>query len=80
MDAAFQAELQAQLVKMGPADQQRVLEFLRSINSDQSAPSALEGTPGNEIIKFAGLFPSEDLKEIEQAIKEGCEQVDLDGW
>ena len=34
----------------------------------------------NDIMKFAGIWSNDEAKEISQIIKEGCENIDLDGW
>jgi hypothetical protein len=39
-----------------------------------------QGTPGVLLLRFAGSIPPEDLREMANAIEEGCEQVNSDGW
>jgi hypothetical protein len=39
-----------------------------------------QGTPGRELLKYAGSLSPEAADEIERAIEEGCEQVDHGGW
>ena len=34
----------------------------------------------NNIMKFAGIWSNDEANEISQIIKEGCENIDLDGW
>jgi len=34
---------------------------------------------GKELLDLPGLFPRDDLKEIEEALRE-CRQVEADGW
>jgi hypothetical protein len=39
-----------------------------------------QGTPGAEVLTFAGTIDREDLAVIQQTIEEGCERVDPDEW
>ena len=39
-----------------------------------------KGVPGYKLLRFADTIDREDLMTIEQAIKEGCEKVNLDEW
>jgi len=55
--------------------QEQVLNFVRGLDSAQ-----LRGTPGKHLLQFAGSIPSKDLKVMDEAIKQGCEQVDLNEW
>jgi len=34
---------------------------------------------GKDVLDLAGLFPPDDLKEIEEAVRD-CRQVDPNGW
>jgi hypothetical protein len=53
----------------------RVLEFTRALTV-----SAPHGTPGRQLLVFAGAIPAADLSLIRQTIEEGCERVDADEW
>ncbi len=55
--------------------QQQVLEYVQALKA-----SVQPGTPGRQLLRFAGFIPSEDLQEMKQAIATGSEQVDLDEW
>lgn len=55
--------------------QYQVLSFVRTLES-----LTQQGTPGKDLLQFAGTIPMEDLEEISQAIEEGCEQVDINEW
>lgn len=55
--------------------QQEVLFFTQKLKI-----TSITGTPGNELLQFAGMIPSEDLKIMRQAIDIDCEQVDLNEW
>jgi len=63
-------------LKALPYEQQwRVLEFARSL-----ATSVPRGAPGQRLLSFAGMIPPDDLQAMQQAIEDGCEQVDANGW
>ena len=55
--------------------QWRVLEFTRAL-----ATSAPRGVPGQQLLRFAGTIPANDLQLMRQAIERGCEQVDANEW
>lgn len=55
--------------------QRRVLAYTRSL-----ARSAPQGVSGQELLRFAGLIPADDLERMRQAVEQGCEQVDPDDW
>jgi hypothetical protein len=64
-----------QLQTLPPEHQRRVLDFARALGVASSA-----GVPGKTLMEFAGTIPINDLKRMSQAIEEGCEQVDPNGW
>ena len=53
----------------------QVLSFVRTLEALNE-----QGTPGKDLLQFAGTIPQDDLEIISQAIEEGCEQVDFDDW
>ena len=55
--------------------QWRVYEFARALVI--SVPS---GLPGQQLLRFAGHIPLEDLQVMREAIEHGCEQVDSNEW
>ena len=63
-------------LKALPNDLQwRVLEFTRAL-----ATSAPHGVPGQQLLRFAGTIPVNDLQLMRQAIERVCEQVDANEW
>ena len=38
------------------------------------------GTKGAELLKFSGIYDKKTLKEMKEAIQEGCEKVDRGEW
>jgi hypothetical protein len=58
---------------LSESQQRQVLAFIHAL---QSAPSR----SGADFVQLAGTIPIEELRLMEQAIEEGCEQVDPHGW
>jgi len=59
-----------------PYDLQRqVLEFTRAL-----ALSVPHGVAGRQLLQFAGAIPRGDVELMQEAIEQGCEQVDTDEW
>ena len=58
------------------------IKELQQLKKTLSAAKTLtqEGTPGKNLLKFAGTIPLEDLEIMRETIKAGCEQVDLNEW
>lgn len=73
MSAAVITQVQETMRELSEQKQEQVLRYARSLQHPL-------GFSGNEFMQFAGLFPSEDLAEINAAIEEGCEQVDSSEW
>jgi hypothetical protein len=73
MSTDFNSEIQAELAGMGPEQQQRVLEFVRALRGGH-------GTPGTDLLAFAGTISKGDLRQMEDSIEQECEQVDLNEW
>jgi hypothetical protein len=55
--------------------QKQVLEFVQTLEA-----SVPRGVAGQELLRFAGLISPEDLQLMQQAIEDGCEQVDVNEW
>jgi hypothetical protein len=39
-----------------------------------------KGKTGKQMLKFSGVIPQRDLKQIQKTIEAGCEQVDGNEW
>jgi len=55
--------------------QQRVLEFVRELLTRQ-----LPGLPGTTLAAFGGRIPADVLQQMQVAIEEGCETVNVSKW
>jgi hypothetical protein len=75
MVQAVESELREQL-KLLPLDQQqKVLEFARSLVSTR-----IRGIPGKNLLHFAGSIDKEALEAMKEAIEENCEKIDVNEW
>lgn len=68
-------EVVKQLKVMPQPLQRQVLEFVRSL-----AKAEVRGTPGQQLLRFAGSISSDDLQLMREAIEQDCERVDIDEW
>lgn len=68
-------EVVEQLKVMPQPLQRQVLEFVRSL-----VKAGVRGTPGQQLLRFAGSIPSDDLQLMREAIEQDCERVDIDEW
>lgn len=55
--------------------QRRVLDFAQAL-----ALSLPRGTPGKQLLRFAGIIKPDDIEAMTRAIEAGCEKVDADEW
>jgi hypothetical protein len=55
--------------------QWQVLEFARTLGAAE-----IQGVSGQQLLQFAGTIPSDDLQLMQEAVEQGCEQVDLNEW
>ena len=75
MDISIIDKVIAQLKDLPQELQWRVLEFTRTL-----AVSTPHGVAGTQLLQFAGTIPLEDVKVMQKAIEQGCEQVDVNEW
>jgi hypothetical protein len=71
MISPIRDEVLRELEKLGAADQQRVMDFLRALGSAKP-----RGTPGSDLTRFAGTLSEESVVEMMAAIEDGCERID----
>ena len=74
-NATVKKEIINQVGRLDYEHQRRVLDFARAL-----AISGPKGVPGKQLLAFAGTIPVDDLKAMERAIEESCEQVDRNEW
>lgn len=75
MNVPIIEEVVEQLKSMPEHLQWQVLEFVRSL-----VKAEVRGTPGQQLLRFAGSIPADDLQLMREAIEQDCERVDVDEW
>jgi hypothetical protein len=74
-EGTLQEQLLKEVHELPPALQRRVLDFARAL-----AESTPRGTPGDELLQFAGTMTPAEADEFLRAIDEDCERVDPNEW
>ncbi|KOR36208.1 MULTISPECIES: hypothetical protein [Planktothricoides] len=64
-----------QLKVMPQQKQWQVLEFIETLLKTE-----VRGTPGKQLLRFAGSIPSDELQLMSEAIAQDCEEVDINEW
>jgi hypothetical protein len=75
IDSAIQSDLLREVSQLSPPQQRKVVEYAHSL-----VTSRPRGTPGRQLLKFAGTISPEDAEAMMAAIEDGCEQVEPDEW
>ena len=68
-------EVVEQLKVMPQHLQWQVLEFVRAL-----VKAEVRGTPGQQLLRFAGSIPANDLQLMSEAIEQDCERIDINEW
>ena len=63
-------EIIEKLEQLSEQQQKQILEYVKAML--QGAP---QGTPGRELLRFAGAIPMEEIEQIRQAIDQDCERI-----
>ena len=74
-ETSIEKDILEEVHKLAAPQQERVLEFARSLVSDQPP-----GIPGKNLLRFVGIIDKDDLRTIARSIDEGCERVDRNEW
>ena len=72
---AIEREIREQLDRLPMEQQRKVLDFARAL-----VLATPRGTPGREVVRFAGTIGAEDAARMNEAIEEGCEAIDPNEW
>ena len=75
LDATIQSDLLKEVEQLPPSLQRKVVVYAHSLS--QTRP---RGTPGKQLLKFAGILSPEEAKAMMDAIEEGCERIDPNEW
>lgn len=66
-------EIIEQVDRLDAPHQRKVLDFARLLTEPT-------GTPGRNLMRFAGCSEPVDLDDMSRAIQEGCEKIDPNAW
>lgn len=58
--------------RLSPELQRRAQKLVHGLAASATRP---EGTPGKELLRFAGILDEDAAREMECTIEEGCERV-----
>jgi hypothetical protein len=75
VDSSIQEAILNELGHLPVQKQQQVLEYAVSLRSTRP-----KGTPGTELLKFAGTISRDDCELMVEAIEEAFEKVDPNEW
>jgi hypothetical protein len=75
LDSSLREESLKVLDRLSSAMQRRVLDFARTLRE-----SMLRGTPGRELLRFAGTMTPAEADEFLRGIEEDCERIDPREW
>lgn len=69
-------ELVERFERLKQGEQERALEIVRALGEPE-----IRGMSGEEFVaQLGGLLDPQSAREIIEAVEEGCEKVDEDGW
>ena len=69
LEESIREEILLNLFKLTKEQQEKVLEYIQAL---------LPGS--NSLLRFVNTIDKEDLKLMEQAINEGCENIEQNNW
>ena len=72
---AIKEQILNDLDTMSPEQQQRAAKLVHEL-----VGPTLRGASIDDLLTVAGTLDDESAREIREAVEEGCERVDLDGW
>ena len=75
LDAGVQSDLLKEVERLSPPLQRKVISYAHSL-----AQPRPRGTPGRQLLKYAGILSPEEAKAMMDAIEEGCERIDPSEW
>ncbi len=75
MDTYIVDKVIEQLKSLPSELQWRVLEFTRAL-----ILSTPHGVPGQQLLRFAGSIPLEDVQVMREVIEQDCERIDTNEW
>ena len=75
VSAVIKDELLSRIDRLPVEFQRRVIAF-----ADALVLSNPKGTPGRDLLRFAGTLDEASAREMQEAIEDACEQVEVNEW
>ena len=75
VEAAIKEQILNDLEQLSPDMQVRAAQLVHGLVS-----AAPRGVPGRNPLRFAGAIDTESVREMEEAIEDGCERIDPEEW
>ena len=75
VEAAVKEQILNDLEQLSPDMQARAAQLVHGLVS-----AAPRGVPGRDLLRFAGAIDAESVREMEEAIEDGCERIDPEEW
>ena len=75
VEATIKEQILSDLEQLSPEMQVRAAQFVHGL-----VESAPKGIPGRDLLRFAGAIDAESIREMEEAIEDGCERIDPEAW
>ncbi|HVT18033.1 MAG TPA: hypothetical protein VHQ90_17885 [Thermoanaerobaculia bacterium] len=69
LDQTVREQILNDLERLSPQRQARAAQLVHGLVSQVP-----KGAPGRDLLRFAGLLDSESVRQMEEAIEEGCER------
>jgi len=70
VDAAVKEQILGDLERLSPAMQARAAQLVHGLVS-----ATPRGVPGRDLLRFAGTIDAQSIREMEEAIEDGCERI-----
>ena len=75
VEATVKQQILSDLERLSPEMQARAAQLVHGL-----VEAAPKGIPGRDLLRFAGAIDAESIREMEEAIEDGCERVDPEVW
>jgi hypothetical protein len=72
---AVKEQILSDLERLSPEMQARAAQLVHGLVS-----STPKGVPGRDLLRFAGTIDAGSIREMEEAIEDGCERIDPEAW
>jgi hypothetical protein len=70
VDAAVKEQILGDFERLSPAMQARAAQLVHGLVS-----AIPRGVPGRDLLRFAGTIDAQSIREMEEAIEDGCERI-----